>query len=199
MSIPKPKKSLLSATEKERLKQHYISPDLPDEEVDKLSNIRKRNDLVVRNKIKSWLNNIEDINFVLQYLPKRQSRKIISDDEVYSLLRVLESLLEVLVFMPIEQTTRGQAIVSTTSTKEMVRRANEADYERNRRLWQFANVLKEHYSSPEEVKQLECYNTLRVIDIAKRLGDPIPSNEVIEKFKEQHNMDNAPQTEEPPA
>lgn len=101
MSIPKPTKGLLSAREKERLEQRFVNPDAPKEETDKLIDIRKRNDLVVRNKIKSWLNNIDDIKFILRHLPAKQLRKTISDDEVYSLLELVETLLDIMDFMPV--------------------------------------------------------------------------------------------------
>ena len=83
MPAPKPDKSLLTATEKERLAYENLDPI-----------IRKRNDMIVRNKILLWLNNSNDVQFALEHLPIRKLKKELEDDYIYRLLEIVRELLD---------------------------------------------------------------------------------------------------------
>jgi hypothetical protein len=83
MPVPKPYKPILTATEKERLVTREL--DL---------SIRKRNDMIVRNKILSWLKNSADVLFALEQLSTRKLRKELDDNEIYTLLEIVRELLD---------------------------------------------------------------------------------------------------------
>jgi len=83
MPIPKPNKPLLTAIEKERLSDRDIDPI-----------IRKRNEMIVRNKLMSWLNNADDALFALEHLSTRKLRKEMSDNYIYELLEIVRELLD---------------------------------------------------------------------------------------------------------
>jgi tetratricopeptide (TPR) repeat protein len=83
MPMPKPNRPLLTATEKERLSDRDIDPI-----------IRKRNDMIVRNKLMSWLNNADDALFALEHLSTRKLRKEMDDNYIYRLLEIVRELLD---------------------------------------------------------------------------------------------------------
>ena len=147
---------------------------------------------------------IGDINRVLDTLDREAIRKHLKDENVYDLLNLVIRLLDILDFLPVEQTSRGQAIVSKptglaalASDRISVRLATDADYEKNCRLSYFANILKQHYSDPDTVEQLKCYNTMKHIKFMKDLEEGGPDEDGIEKFKEEHNMSNVPHELDP--
>lgn len=170
MSIPTPGKPLLTATERERLIDR--SPDANQD-------IRKRNDLIVRNKLKSWLKNAEDVNFILHHLPTRQISKAVTDEDVYELLDIVKALLAILDFIPVEKNSYNQYIVvKPVDTKHTyypprefpkeawVRLANETDYERSRLLSQYLDIMKEHIT-PSDNPEFKRYSKKKQYQEAK--------------------------------
>jgi len=84
MPAPKPDKPLLTAIEKERLADANLDPV-----------IRKRNDMIVRNKILSWLNNSYDVEFALNHIHLGKLKKEIHDLRIYTLLNIIRELLDI--------------------------------------------------------------------------------------------------------
>lgn len=148
MSTPKPDKSLLTAIEKERLSNKNLD-----------SGIRKRNDMIVRNKIKAWLTKTDDVRFALEHLSTRKFKKELDDDDVYELFWLGLEFLKMLDFAPIENLS-GVPVVSKpviTSEKDQndawVHRATEKDFERNYRLELIKDELVTMVSTNDLYKQ----------------------------------------------
>jgi tetratricopeptide (TPR) repeat protein len=83
MPVPKSDKSLLTAIEKERLADVNLDPI-----------IRKRNDMIVRNKIITWLKGSDDILFALHHMRVRKLKKELDDEPIYRLLWIVRELLD---------------------------------------------------------------------------------------------------------
>lgn len=160
MSIPKQKGRLLSAMEKERLSNRHLDPSLPKEEVKRLMGIRKRNDLIVKNKLRAWLEDCKDVMFILKHLPVRQIKKMVTDDDAYALLENAIALLDILDFVPVQQASKGENIVilpalaskddvypnySRSIKDPMIRLAYEKDFERNFKIRNYSRRLGSHY------------------------------------------------------
>ena len=129
MSAPEPGKPLLTAIEKERLSDKNLDP-----------NIRKRNDMIVRKKIKSWLSKADDVGFALDHLSTRKFRKELDDEDVYELFWLGLEFLKILDFAPIENLSGVPLVTKPVVTSEKdqndvcVVRATERDFERNYHL-----------------------------------------------------------------
>jgi tetratricopeptide (TPR) repeat protein len=83
MPAPKSDKPLLTAIEKERLADKNLDP-----------NIRKRNNMIVKNKILSWLNSAEDVRFALNHIHVRKLKKELNDVYINTLLDIVRDLLD---------------------------------------------------------------------------------------------------------
>ncbi|MGD0955070.1 MAG: tetratricopeptide repeat protein [Methanotrichaceae archaeon] len=83
MPAPKSSKSLLTAIEKERLSDKNIDPI-----------IRKRNDMIVRNKLMAWLGSVNDILFALEHLRVRKLKKELDDSYIYGLLEIVREIID---------------------------------------------------------------------------------------------------------
>ena len=138
MPAPKPDKSLLTATEKERL---------ADEKLDPI--IRKRNDMIVRNKILLWLNNSNDVQFALEHLPIRKLKKELEDEYIYRLLEIVRELLDMKDFCKLydigKEVMAVKAIVehhnpNFRSGSSDVHSATELDFDR---VFKLENALEE--------------------------------------------------------
>ena len=148
MPAPKPDKPLLTAKERERLSDKNLDP-----------NIRKRNDMIVRNKILSWLNKSDDVYFALEHLQTRTLKKELSDNDVYGLFWVGLKLLKILDFAPVENLSGvpvvSKPIDSTGDPKKdtWVRQATESDFERNYTIELIRDELKKMISINDLYKQ----------------------------------------------
>lgn len=148
MSIPKPDNPLLTATEKERLSDKNLDP-----------NIRKRNDMIVRKKIKSWLTKTDDVVFALEHLSTRKFNKELNDEDVYDLFWLGLELLKILDFAPIENLSGIPVVSKPVVTPEKnqndawVRRATEKDFERNYYLDLIKEELENMVSTNDLYKQ----------------------------------------------
>ncbi len=101
---------LLSGKERERLIERETSKD---------KRLRATNDVRVKRKLSAWLDSLEDISLVLKHLPPDQWLSIIpslNDDQVATLFRLTEKLMNLLGYYGIEgswqdrsswQVTRG--------------------------------------------------------------------------------------------
>lgn len=79
---------MLTDVEKERLTNR--------DELD--TKTKARNEFVVRNKLKSWLDDSTDVLYVLEHLEDRQLRKIIADDNAFTLYELTEKITTILNF-----------------------------------------------------------------------------------------------------
>ena len=100
MPIPQKSKDFLTATEKERLLDRNLNP-----------NIRKRNDLIVRNKILSWVKNSDDVLLALQKVPTKKLKEEIDDNYVYILFEIVKELLDLRDFGRLYSIGEEKAIV----------------------------------------------------------------------------------------
>jgi hypothetical protein len=170
MSVPTAK-PLLSTTEKDRLKNPPIDP-----------NIRKRNNLIVKEKIKRWLNDAKDIYFALDHLRDTKMEGVFPDEDIFALFRATEKLLDRLNFAPVqgepqhpfigwldivqakdirknEEVTVGED-VSIGSLAQFARRATPSDLERNWQVQDFVRFLNRRYPSDPE-KESPAYKKYR--------------------------------------
>lgn len=156
MSVPRVK-PLLSPTEKDRLKNPPTD-----------ANIRKRNNLIVKEKIKRWLSDANDVLFALEYLKDTKTEGVFPDEDIFALFNATEKLLNRLIFMPVEGEPQHPFIawwevVTLKDAKKFKdatpgtlasfgRRATPADLERNYQVQKFVESLKNHYpSDPKKV------------------------------------------------
>jgi tetratricopeptide (TPR) repeat protein len=102
MPAPKPDKSLLTATEKERLTNEGLDPA-----------IRKRNDMIVRNKILAWLNSADEVLSALNQISLKKLKKDIDDSRIYELLKIVRELLDIKDFCKLYDT--GKNVVAVKS------------------------------------------------------------------------------------
>jgi tetratricopeptide (TPR) repeat protein len=152
MPEPKDAKSLLTATERERLINRTPDRNMSETDKEKHRNSIYHNDMVVRDKVGSWLKKSEDILFALEHLPTRKLKKEINDDDIYKLLNVGLKLLEVLDFAPVES-VGGQAVIAKHTKTESdklkdvwMRPATEIDFKRNLRVWFFGAFINKFVS-----------------------------------------------------
>jgi tetratricopeptide (TPR) repeat protein len=127
MPAPKPDKSLLTTTEKERLADKNIDP-----------NIRKRNDMIIRNKILYWLNNAEDVRFALRHIHVRKLKKELNDIYINTLLDIVRDLLDLCDYSKIYDIGKEVIVVKPFETHHnpnylpnpKPRTANNEDFQR---------------------------------------------------------------------
>jgi len=154
MSVPRDK-PLLSPTEKDRLKNPPI--DL---------NIRKRNNLIVKEKIKRWLNNANDVCFALEHLKDTKIEGVFPDEDIFALFNATKKLLDRLHFGPVQGEPQRPFIdwphivthkdwmknkqLSPMTLAFKLRRATPSDFERNWQVAEFVRFLKGCYHSDPE-------------------------------------------------
>ena len=127
MPIPPKSKDFLTATEKERLLDRNLNPT-----------IRKRNDLIVRNKILSWVKNSYDVLLALEQVPTKKLKEELDDNHIYILLEIVKELLDLKDFGKLYSIGEEKAIVINPFTfhsnrhnrSEKPHTANEEDLER---------------------------------------------------------------------
>ena len=100
MPIPPKCKNFLTATEKERLLDRNLDPI-----------IRKRNDLIVRNKVLSWILSSHDVLFALHHASTKQLKKELDDNYIYVLIEIVQELLDVKDFGKLYNIGEEKAIV----------------------------------------------------------------------------------------
>ena len=100
MPIPQKSKDFLTATERERLSDRNLNPT-----------IRKRNDLIVRNKILSWVKNSDEVLLALQQVPTKKLKEELDDNYIYTLLEIVKELLDLKDFGRLYNIGEEKAIV----------------------------------------------------------------------------------------
>jgi hypothetical protein len=154
MSIPEKDKSLLTDKEKERL----TDPNLD-------SNIKKRNNLIVKRKIQSWLNDAGDVLFALENMNETKVKDSIEDENVYAMFKIIKTLLDKMDFEPVQGYPQHPFTIIryTRDGARYIRkiRAGESDLERNWQVQEFVRYLKQCYHSDPKEESL-AYKKYRV-------------------------------------
>lgn len=186
MSVPSKNRSLLSQTEKDRLKNP------PND-----ANIKKRNNLIVKEKIKRWLNDANDICFALDHLKDTKIEGVFPDQDIFAVFGAIEKLLDRLDFAPVEGEPQHPVISRLhivtgkdwKKNKDLTpgaiglqhRRATPADLERNWQLEEFVKFLGDHYPNKSEERSpaYKKYRDKRFYEVyikeqSARMGFPAP-------------------------
>jgi tetratricopeptide (TPR) repeat protein len=100
MPIPKKCKEFLTATERERLLDRDLDPI-----------IRKRNDLIVRNKVLSWIKSSHEVLLALEKVSTKKLKEEIDDDYIYVLLEIIKELLDLKDFGRLHNIGKEKAMV----------------------------------------------------------------------------------------
>jgi tetratricopeptide (TPR) repeat protein len=100
MPTPKKSKEFLTAKEKERLSDWGLDPI-----------IRKRNDLIVRNKVLSWIKSSHDVLLALNQVSTKKLKEEIDDNYIYILLEIVKELLDLKNFGRLYSIGEDKAVV----------------------------------------------------------------------------------------
>ena len=115
-------------------------PLLTDSERDRLvhrssdSKTRASNDVRVRKKLRSWLQSLDDIGLICEYLPEDQLSKETTDNHIFFLMSIAKSFMKIRHFLPIEgeiEKPDEWKIVTATGTKQL---ANDVDIDRSLKI-----------------------------------------------------------------
>lgn len=115
-------------------------PLLTDSERERLihrsndSKTRASNDVRVRKKLRSWLQSLDDIGLVCEYLPEDQLSKEITDNQIFFLIGIANSFMKIRHFLPIEgdiESPDEWKIVTATGAKQL---ANDVDIDRSLKI-----------------------------------------------------------------
>lgn len=147
MSIPEKDKQFLTVKEKERLTDPNLDP-----------NIKKRNNLIVKRKIQSWLNGAEDVLFALENMNEPKVKGSVEDKNVYAVFKIIRILLDKMDFEPVQGYPQHPFTI-IRYTRDGVRytrkiRASESDLERNWQVQEFVRYLNKCYQSDPEKESL---------------------------------------------
>ncbi len=88
---------------------------------------RATNDLRVKRKLSSWLDNLTDVALILEHLPDDKTRSAISDVNIYSLLYLVERMLEIKNFYPVVGPIGNPAEWKVIIDDKTKKQAKEAD------------------------------------------------------------------------
>lgn len=120
---PKKEGPLLTNTERDRLRHR------PHDAKERASN-----DVRVRKKLRSWLQSLDDIGIICEYLPEDQRSKEITDNQIFFLMGIARSFMKTRHFFPIEgdiEKLDEWKIVTATGAKQS---ANDVDIERSLKM-----------------------------------------------------------------
>jgi len=113
------RKDLLTFTARERLIHRQKQ----------VAKVRANNDHKVRTKTAAWLNNVDDMITILDHLPEDQLNDSITDDDIFSILKLVERLLRVKRFSPV-------AVYSEDHWRGLEGEVNDLD------IWRAYNVYR---------------------------------------------------------
>lgn len=130
---------MLTKTERERLEKRE----------NETPSIRARNELVIRNKLGTWLNDLDDVLFILERLPEKQLRTVFADDEiVYKIFDLAKKGPELRKFNQIYGTPEKPFVVDWVGN-EKPRPANYDDVYRAGLVQDVIDDLKEKYGTEQ--------------------------------------------------
>lgn len=115
-------------------------PLLTDSERERLINrssdskTRGSNDVRVRKKLRSWLQSLDDIALICEYLPEDQLTRELTDNQIFFLMNIARNFMETRHFLPIVGDIKNPdewKIVTATGAKQL---ANDVDIERSLKI-----------------------------------------------------------------
>ena len=92
------------------------------------------NDVRVRKKLRSWLQSLDDIALICEYLPEDQLTKELTDNQIFFLMDLARNFMEIRHFLPIVGDIKNPdvwKIVTATGAKQL---ANDVDIERSLKI-----------------------------------------------------------------
>jgi hypothetical protein len=95
---------------------------------------RASNDVRIRKKLRCWLQSLDDIGLICEYLPEDQLAKEITDNQIFFLMSTAKSFMKIRHFLPIEGNIKNPAdwkIVTATGAKQL---ANDVDIDRSLKI-----------------------------------------------------------------
>jgi hypothetical protein len=143
---------------------------------------KRYNDMVVRNKIKQWLEDGKDVLFALEKLQGKQIKKHFSDEDdaaVFDLINVVMALIRSLGFDKIkgDKIENAKAIRLVNRSGEFVcltRDARKRDFERNSKLFFVIQMLKNHTAYSPALEEWMKKNFLEMWKIEDENENMIP-------------------------
>jgi hypothetical protein len=111
---------------------------------------KRYNDMIVRNKIKHWLEDTSDVLFAIEKLPKKQVSKLGTDKQLINLLTVGQHFLDASEFAQIQGNSIEDAVaVKTIRSNDDVwekwaHKAKENDFIRNAKFFLILNKYKSY-------------------------------------------------------
>lgn len=140
------------------------------------SNIRKRNNIIVKRKIQYWLNDANDVFFALEHLKDTKIEDVFPDEDIFAVFKATEKMLDRLHFAPVQGEPQHPFIVwphvvtykdwmkekqlQPSSLAAKGRRATPSDFERNWQVQEFVRFLKQCYHSDPD-KESPAYKKYR--------------------------------------
>jgi len=126
--------------------------------------------LIVKEKIKRWLNDANDVCYALEHLKDTKIEGVFSDEDIFALFNATEKLLDRLNFAPVQGEPQHPAIVwfdvvtvkdakkykdaSPGTLGTFARRATPSDLERNWQVQEFVRFLEQCYPSDPDKEGL---------------------------------------------
>jgi len=105
---------------------------------------KKANEYIIRNKLKTWLADIDDVNFILTKLPDKQLNKLVSNKIVFAIMDLAVTLLFILGIQPVIQ---GEYVPSGRQVRQVA--AEVMTHPSSRRG--FYDVMRR--ATPEELER----------------------------------------------
>ncbi len=131
---------MLTTKEKERLANRE----------NETPSVRARNELVIRNKLGTWLSDLEDVILILEQLPEKQLRTVFADDEiVYKIFDLAKKGPTLRKFNQIFGTPDKPFVVNYNNEDGRVRAANYEDVERACFVQDLIDEMKELYGTEQ--------------------------------------------------
>jgi hypothetical protein len=125
---------------------------------------KRYNDMIVRNKIKQWLEDTKDVLFAIDKLPKKQVRKLATDEQAFNLLTIDRHFLDALEFAQIQGNSIEDAVAVKTirsidKWEKWARKAEENDFMRNIKLILILNNYKSYLDTSPALDEYLLKNT----------------------------------------
>jgi hypothetical protein len=114
---------------------------------------RRYNNMIVRDKIRQWMEDTKDVLFAIDKLPKKQVRTLATDELIYNLLTIALCFLDASDFAQIQGNSIEDAMavraiknIEDGQWEKWARKAEERDFERNHNLFWILSILANYTS-----------------------------------------------------
>jgi hypothetical protein len=111
---------------------------------------KRYNDMIVRNKLKQWMEDSADVKYAINKLPEKQIRKLATDNQIFNLLTIARHFLDALEFAQVQGNSIDDAVaVKTTKNiddywEKWARKAEDKDFVRNSKLFIILNYYRSY-------------------------------------------------------